>query len=472
MTAMQVFNSLGRESQTFTPRQEGKVAMYVCGPTVQAAPHIGHGRSAVAFDVIRRYLEWRGFDVTYVVNITDVEDKIIAAAAERGVSADVVATETAEQFRTAYRLLNVRPPDIEPKATDHIPEMITFIEELIASKHAYPAPNGDVYFAVRSYEPYGQLSGRKIDDLISGSRIEPGEDKRDPLDFALWKAAKPGEPHWDSPWGSGRPGWHIECSAMARKYLGHGFDFHGGGTDLAFPHHENEVAQAEAAYGAPFARYWLHNGMVNLSGEKMAKSTGLMVDLLESLVQYPPLAMRLFYLRTHYRRPVDFTVEAVEDAVKALERLWAFRRRFPGGPKQEALPDAMNRFQAFMDDDFDTAGALSVLFDLVREGNGRLDAGEPVGGWVAAYDEFIEVLGLSEPPVEVDDLSPALDKLAERFKIEPAGDPVATVERLVEVRTRARADKDFALSDAVRDELAVLGILVEDAAGGTRWHRQ
>ncbi|MGI9648677.1 MAG: cysteine--tRNA ligase [Acidimicrobiia bacterium] len=472
MTAMRVFNSLGRVSQEFIPRDEGRVGMYVCGPTVQSAPHIGHGRSAVAFDVIRRYLEWRGLDVTYVVNITDVEDKIIAAAAERGTTAEQVAAETAEQFRSAYRQLNIRPPDVEPKATDHIAEMISLIEDLIEGDHAYPAPNGDVYFSVRSFDAYGQLSGRKIDDLISGARIEPGEDKRDPLDFALWKAAKPGEPHWDSPWGSGRPGWHIECSAMARKYLGDGFDIHGGGTDLVFPHHENEVAQAEAAYGPPFARYWLHNGMVNLGGEKMAKSTGLVVDLLEALATHSPRAIRLFYLRTHYRRPVDFTVEAVEDASASLDRLWAFRRRFPESPEDVALPEALERFRGFMDDDFDTAGALSVLFETVREGNARLDAGQAVDAHVAAYDAIVAVLGIEEPIASFDDLEPALAALASGFGLEAGGDPAATIDRLVDLRTRARTDKDWARSDELRDALAGLGIVVEDAAGGTRWHRQ
>jgi cysteinyl-tRNA synthetase len=469
---MRVFNSLGRASQDFTPRDEGRVGMYVCGPTVQSAPHIGHGRSAVAFDVIRRYLEWSGLDVTYVVNITDVEDKIIAAAAEQGTTAEQVAAETAEQFRTAYDRLNVRPPDVEPKATEHIAEMITLIEDLIEANHAYPVPSGDVYFSVRSFDAYGQLSGRKVDDLISGARIEPGEDKRDPLDFALWKAAKPGEPHWDSPWGSGRPGWHIECSAMARKYLGDGFDIHGGGTDLVFPHHENEVAQAEAAYGPPFARYWLHNGMVNLAGEKMAKSTGLVVDLLEALETHSPRAIRLFYLRTHYRRPVDFTVDAVEDASASLDRLWAFRRRSPEIPEDDALPDAVDRFRQFMDDDFDTAGALSVLFELVREGNARLDAGEAVDAHVAAYDEMVGVLGLEEPEASLDDLIPALAGVAADFGIEAGETPAATVDRLVELRTRARSDQDWARSDQLRDALAGLGIVVEDAAGGTRWHRQ
>ncbi len=469
---MRVFNSLGRESQPFTTRDPDRVTMYVCGPTVQSAPHIGHGRSAVAFDVIRRYLEFRGLDVTYVVNITDVEDKIIAAAAERGTTPEAVAAETAEQFRAGYEALNVRPPDVEPKATEHIAEMIALIEDLIGSDHAYAAANGDVYFSVRSFERYGRLSGRKIDDLISGARIEPGEDKRDPLDFALWKAAKPGEPYWDSPWGNGRPGWHIECSAMARKYLGHGFDIHGGGTDLVFPHHENEVAQAEAAYGPPFARYWLHNGMVNLGGEKMAKSTGRVVDLLEALQKYPPMAIRLFYLRTHYRRPVDFTAEALEDAVSALERLWAFRRRLPGDPDETAPADTMDRFREFMDDDFDTAGALSVLFDLVREGNTRLDAGETVGGLVTAYDEIMAVLGLVEPAVALDDLTDALAALGARFGLEPGIDPIDIVGRLVDLRTEARAARDWGRSDEIRDELAGVGIVVEDAADGTRWHRQ
>ncbi|NNF88702.1 MAG: cysteine--tRNA ligase [Acidimicrobiia bacterium] len=468
---MRVFNSLGRESQVFTPREDGRVTMYVCGPTVQSAPHVGHGRSAVAFDVIRRYLQWRGLLVTYVVNVTDVEDKIIAAAQDEGVTAEEIATRTAEQFRTAYRALNVLPPDIEPKATEHIPEMIQLIEDLIARGHAYPTGAGDVYFSVRSFREYGRLSGRKIDDLISGARIEPGEAKQDPLDFALWKAAKPGEPHWDSPWGSGRPGWHIECSAMARKYLGHGFDIHGGGTDLVFPHHENEVAQAEAAYGPPFARYWLHNGMVNLGGEKMAKSTGLVVGLLGALEKYPPSAIRLFYLRTHYRRPVDFTDEAMDDAVAALERLWAFRRRAPARPEDVAAPGVMDRFQEFMDDDFDTAGALSVLFEAVREGNTRLDAGEAVDSLAAAYDDIVGVLGLEEPAVVLDDLVEGLSGLAARFQVEPSNDPATTVERLVDARTRARAEKDWARSDEIRDGLAGLGIHVEDAVGGTRWHR-
>ena len=446
--------------------------MYVCGPTVQSPPHIGHGRSAVAFDVIGRYLEWSGYEVTYVVNITDVEDKIIAAAAERGLTPEQIAMETTEQFRAAYDGLNVRRPDIEPRATEHIAEMISLTEDLIAGGHAYRADNGDVYFRVRSFADYGRLSGRKIDDLISGARIEPGEDKEDPLDFALWKAAKPGEPHWESPWGAGRPGWHIECSAMARRYLGDGFDIHGGGTDLIFPHHENEVAQSEAAHGAPFARYWLHNGMVNLGGQKMAKSTGLVVDLLGALDEYPPQAIRLFYLRSHYRRPIDFTAEALEDAGATLERLRSFRRRFAGKPEVDAPAEVLDRFRAFMDDDFDTAGALSVLFEVIREGNARLDAGEDAEAWVAAHDEIVGVLGLEELEVSLDDLRGEIDALAESLDIETAEDPAVTVDRLVDLRARARAEKEWARSDQLRDALERIGIIVEDAADGTRWHRQ
>ncbi len=468
---MQVFNSLGRELQSFEPRDAGRVAMYLCGPTVQAAPHVGHGRAAVAFDVIRRYLEWRGFEVTLVANITDIEDKIIASAAERGISPEELAAEAADQFRDAYRKLGVAAPDIEPKATEHVPEMIELIEELIKGEHAYPTESGDVYFAVRSFPGYGALSGRKIDDLVSGARIEPGEEKRDPLDFALWKAAKPGEPSWGSPWGHGRPGWHIECSAMARKYLGDGFDIHGGGTDLMFPHHENEVAQAEAAHGSRFVRYWLHNGMINLKGEKMAKSTGLVVDLLSALEKYPPSAMRLFYLRTHYRKPVDFTDEALEDATASIERLWAFRRRLGAPLEADPLPEAMERFQKFMDDDFDTAGALAVVFNLVREGNSRLDEGEEVDALAAAYDEIIGVLGLIEPQAELGDVADELGDLAGRFGLESGGRPELLVDRLIGLREEARRQQDWARSDEIRDALLALGIVMEDAVGGTRWHR-
>ncbi len=461
---MELFNTLGRTRMSFVPRTSGKVAMYVCGPTVQAAPHLGHGRSAVAFDVVYRYLRFAGYDVDYVRNVTDVEDKIIATAQAEGIGIDEVVERSYAAFSEAYRLLGVLPPTVEPRATEHIADMIELVERLIETGHAYEA-DGDVYFAVRSYPEYGKLSGHDIDELLSGARVEPDDRKRDPLDFALWKAAKPGEPSWPSPWGAGRPGWHIECSAMSRRYLGDGFDIHGGGQDLIFPHHENEIAQSEAASGKTFARYWLHNGMVNLAGEKMAKSTGHVIDLLEALGTYEPLAVRLFYLRTHYRKPVEFSAEAIRDAEASLNRLWAFRRRVgeAAGPPDG---DALARFSAAMEDDLDVAGALAVLFDVVREGNRRLDAGEDAAPQVAAYDAIVDVLGLAEPAPDLAGLDRELAELAERF-----GASAATVEAIVERRDAARSSRDWRLADEIRDALGAIGIVVEDTPHGARWHR-
>ncbi len=467
---MQVYNTLGRTLQPFEPRDEGKVGIYVCGPTVQARPHLGHGRAAVAFDVVRRYLEWRGFDVTYVQNVTDVEDKIIAAAQEEGVPAADLAKRFAEAFSSAYLKLGVRPPDIEPRATEHIAEMIEMIELLIERGHAYAA-NGDVYFAVRTLDGYGKLSGRNLDELLAGARVDPSEHKRDPLDFAVWKAAKPGEPHWDSPWGSGRPGWHIECSAMAYKYLGANFDLHAGGTDLIFPHHENEIAQFEGALHEPFVRYWLHNGLVNLKGEKMSKSTGHVIDLIEALEIYPPQAVRLFYLRTHYRKPLDFSEEAIRDAIASLERLWAFRRRVPDAAEDAPDEAVLQRVMGFMDDDFDTAGTLSVVFEAVREGNRRLDAGEDAGPLVAAFDVVVGMFGLAEEADDLADLGGALAPLADAYGVEVSA-PAAAVDALVALRTEARRAREWDRADALRDALAGIGIVIEDGPDGARWHRQ
>ncbi len=466
---MQVFNTLGRAPEEFKPRDDGRVGMYVCGPTVQSRPHIGHGRFAVVFDVVRRYLLWRGYEVTYVQNVTDVDDKIIAAAIEQGRDPEEVASEAQSAFSEAFKRLGVLPPSIEPKATDHVPEMIDMIQTLLDASHAYRA-NGDVYFAVRSYPDYGKLSGRRIDELVAGARVEPGIQKRDPLDFALWKAAKPGEPTWESPWGPGRPGWHIECSAMARKYLGAGFDFHAGGNDLVFPHHENEIAQAEAAGGERFARYWLHNGMVNLGGERMSKSTGHSVDLLEALDEYPALAVRLFYLRTHYRKPLDFSVAALDDAAASLDRLWTFRRRLLGPVSSEADAATVERFIEAVDADFDVAGGLGVLFGAVRRGNRLLDSGDDPGPLVAAYDEMMAVLGLSEPAAGFEDIAALLDAVAHRFGIE-SGTVPHTIGALLDRRDEARHESDYGTADAVRAVLADLGITVEDTDDGSRWHR-
>ena len=442
----------------------------MCGPTVQSAPHVGHGRQAVAFDVIRRYLTWSGLRVRYVTNITDVEDKIIAAANAEGVPAEEIARRATAQFLEAYRRLRVAPPDALAYATEHIAEMIVMIERLISGDHAYPA-GGDVYFAVRSLPDYGRLSGRNIDELVSGSRIEPGELKRDPLDFALWKASKPGEPVWDSPWGPGRPGWHIECSAMAEKELGFGFDIHGGGLDLVFPHHENEIAQSEAAAGAvPFARVWLHNGMVTLRGEKMSKSEGNIVGLLDLLDRYRPETVRLFYLRAQYRQPIEYAADLLVEADTALERLWSFRRRVL---VVSAPPDAtvIGAFRTAMDDDFNTAEALGVLFDAVREGNRLLDSGEDGGPIAAAYDVIVGVLAIGEPETTLDDLAEDIRRIAE-----PLGVPGVSVENLVSGliahRSAVRAARDFATADLIRVQLAMIGIVLKDGANGTTWHRE
>ncbi len=467
---MRVFNTLGRVLTDLEPAAPARLGMYVCGPTVQSEPHLGHGRSAVAFDVIRRYLRWRGYDVTFVRNITDIEDKIIAAARERGLSAAELAEEMSERFAETFAALAVEAPDVEPRATDHIPEIIELIERLISRGLAYPS-GGDVYFSVRGFETYGKLSGRRPDELLAGARVEVSELKRDPLDFALWKAAKPGEPRWDSPWGPGRPGWHIECSAMAMKYLGETLDIHGGGSDLIFPHHENEIAQSEGATGKPFAHYWLHNGMVNLGGEKMSKSTGVLVDLAEAIRRYGGMAVRLLYLRAHYRSPLDFREELIADAAAAFERLERFRRRFPP-TDAPADPDVLDRFRAVMDEDFGTPEAVGLLFDVVRDANRRADAGGDPSALVAAFHEIAGVLGLLGTSTGVDDLTQELVSLAREFGLEAPPTPEASVEALLERRRRAREARDWSLADAIRGRLDALGIVVEDSADGTRWHRR
>ena len=462
---MQIYNTLGRELVEFVPRDQGAVSMYVCGATVQARPHLGHGRYVVVFDVIRRYLSWLGYDVTYVRNVTDVEDRIIETANELGVDTRDVVEQSYNDFAEAYRLLRIEEPTVEPWATEHIDDMIDLIGTLIGKEYAYVA-DGDVYFAVRSFPEYGRLSRQNPDDLRAGERVEPGENKRDPLDFALWKAAKPGEPSWESPWGPGRPGWHIECSAMARRYLGDDFDIHAGGHDLIFPHHENEIAQSEAAFGTVFARIWLHNGMMNLGGEKMAKSTGNVVDLLEVLSSHEPSAVRLLYLRTHYRKPLDFTQEALDDAEASLQRLWTFRRRVEGPVEGPPDAEAMARFRAAMDEDFDVAGGLGVLFDVVRDGNRRLDDGEDIGGLITVYDEIMGMLALDERSDGVADLADLIEEIAERHG---AAD---NVDALLDRREQARTSGDFEAGDSIRDELAAIGIVVEDTADGARWHRR
>lgn len=460
---MQVYNTLQRAVVPFVPTDPERVTVYVCGPTVQSEPHLGHGRSAVAFDVLWRYLEWVGYTVVFVRNITDVDDKIIARANELGQTTAEVTGASLEAFTTAYDKLGIRRPTIEPRATENIDEMITIVENLISRGVAYES-GGDVYFSVRSFEGYGKLSRHNLDDLRAGERVEPGVQKRDVLDFALWKAAKPGEPAWESPWGEGRPGWHIECSAMALRYLGNGFDIHGGGTDLIFPHHENEIAQSEAASGTTFARYWMHNGMLNLSGEKMAKSTGHYITLLESVHEWDPMAVRLFYLRTHYRKPLDFSRSALADAESSLARLRAFRRRTSSEVGAHADTAVLDAFRASMDSDLDVAGALAVIFEAVRAANAKLDSGDDAAELVAAINEALDVLGIDLGDAETGEVN--VSALAADL-----GLSVASVDELVAARNTARDDRNFALADAIRDGLAALGITIEDTADGTRWHR-
>jgi cysteinyl-tRNA synthetase len=464
MPAMNVYNTIARAHVPFVPTDPERVTIYVCGPTVQSEPHLGHGRSAVAFDVLWRYLEWKGYGVVFVRNVTDIDDKIIAKANELGVSTDEVARSGYEAFTRGYDALGNRRPTYEPKATENIAQMVTIIETLIAKGNAYES-EGDVYFSVRSFNDYGKLSRHDLDDLRAGDRVEAGDQKHDALDFALWKAAKPGEPFWESPWGQGRPGWHIECSAMAEAYLGNGFDVHGGGTDLIFPHHENELTQSEAASGETFARYWMHNGMLNLSGEKMAKSTGHLITLLESLEQWDPMAIRLFYLRTHYRKPLDFNSDAIDDAEASLDRLRSFDRRAEHVEAVDSDGEIIEAFTARMDDDLDVAGALAVVFDTVRAANGGLDAGDDVAAQVAAFREMLGVLGLSLEKVKTVEAVDVSDLALE------LGVEATSVEDLLEHRVNARSERNFALADAIRDGLATRGITLEDTADGTRWHR-
>ncbi len=468
---LQVHNTLGRSIQSFKPLVEGQVGMYVCGPTVQSEPHLGHGRFAVAFDAVRRYLSWRGFDVTYVQNVTDVDDKIINNAAEQGISPEALAEQMADRFRGSSDRLNILTPTVEPRATDHIPEMLELIQQLVERDLAYAA-GGDVYFRVRRHDGYGKLSGRNLDDLVAGARIEPGEAKEDPLDFALWKGAKPGEPSWDSPWGPGRPGWHIECSAMAAKYLGTSFDIHAGGNDLIFPHHENEIAQSEGASGEPFATYWLHNGMVNLGGEKMSKSTGHIIDLDEAIERFGGPAVRLFYLRAQYRSPLEFSEELLEDAATAMERLRAFARR--GSALELTDPDEalLDRFTDAMDDDFNTSEALAVLFDAVRIGNTMLDGGQDAAAVHSAFATMADVLGLDLAGEGADDLAVALSELAAGLGVAAGASAEETIQALLDARASARADKRWDVADGIRDGLAEVGISIEDSADGARWHRR
>ncbi|MCQ3804821.1 MAG: cysteine--tRNA ligase [bacterium] len=473
---MRIFNTLTREPADLQPVNPPEVGMYVCGPTVQSPPHVGHGRSAVVFDLVRRYLAWKGFRVRFVRNITDVDDKIIAIAHQEGVPPEEHAVRITDQFSRCYRDLGVADPDVEPKATEHIPDMIVLIQKLIRQGLAY-SRSGDVYFVVRALPGYGKLSGQDLDDLLAGARVEVSEHKNDPLDFALWKRAKPGEPHWSSPWGEGRPGWHIECSAMAARYLGETFDIHGGGSDLIFPHHENEIAQSEGATRRPFARIWMHNGMLNLGGEKMSKSTGHLVDLNEAIRRFGGLAVRIFYLQAHYRSPQEFSAELLEDARVALVRLHRVLER-TSDVQAASDPEVISAFEEAMDDDLSTPRALSVLFTAVRKANRELENSGTAGPIAAAVQEMAAVLGLdetslvgAEPTDSQDRMWSAVADLAASEGTESAGGLSVMVESLLAKRSNARSEGDYATADRIRHSLAGVGIVLEDTRDGTNWVR-
>jgi cysteinyl-tRNA synthetase len=502
--ALRLHNTLTRRVEEFVPRDSGKAAIYVCGPTVYDNAHVGHMRAALAFDVLRRYLEAKGYQVRHVQNITDVEDKIIAKAREEGVPTEVITSRYSAEYHQAVRALGILTPHVEPRATQHIPEMIEMIRGLVERGYAYYA-EGDVYFDVTRLPGYGKLSGRVLEELRADARVEPGEFKRNPADFALWKKAKPGEPAWDSPWGKGRPGWHIECSAMSLKYLGMGFDIHGGGDELIFPHHENEIAQSEAYTGRePFARYWLHNAMVMVRGEKMSKSLRNYFTVSEALRRFPPEVVRYALIAVHYRKPIDFDVERFEEARKAVDRIAAALRaaetviaragdRVGGGPHSDALRKASERasaaYEGAMDDDLNTSGALAAIFDLVTELNRESDlvvkaAAEPAAllpGLTdarAAVGRMLGILGLTVSTAREDEqvhervreLAAALRKEAAHLFPAEAGTTLDdTVTFILKGREEARQRRDFKTADKIRARLSEAGVLVEDLPTGPRW---
>jgi cysteinyl-tRNA synthetase len=463
-------DTLRREKLPFEPREEGKVGMYVCGPTVQADAHVGHGRAAVVFDVLRRHLRASGYQVTFVQNVTDIEDKIILRARREQLPAPVIATRYTRAWNRTMDALGVEPPDIQPLATGHLLEMQELIRLLVDQDKAYEV-DGDVFFRVRSFPGYGKLSRRQIDDMRQGEDVVDADRKEDPLDFALWKATKPGEPSWPSPWGDGRPGWHIECSAMATTHLGHGFDIHGGGLDLVFPHHENEIAQHEAAHGDTFARHWVHNGMVQMGAEKMSKSVGNVVGLEEAVRTWGAGPLRLWYLSAHHRSPLIFETPRLRDATAVHARLVTFvrsARRAAEGAEPDPEPADPHRaaFAAAMDDDLNAPQAVAALHELVSDGNERLAKAE------AGHDDArAAVAGLADALVEMGDgvLGVALESaLAAAAAVERQLAPL--VEQLLVSRSEARAAKDFATADAIRDQLATAGVVVEDRPDGSRWY--
>jgi cysteinyl-tRNA synthetase len=483
--SIHIYNTLTHSKEPFIPGEEGKVKMYVCGPTTYNYIHLGNARPLVFFDTVRRYFSYRGYQVQYVQNFTDVDDKIIKRAEEEGTDPLALAQKYIEEFFQDAQALNVKPASVHPKVSEHIPDIVALIEQLIDKGFAYQV-EGDVYFSVRSFEGYGKLSGRSLDELQAGARVEVDARKKDPLDFALWKQAKPGEPAWESPWGMGRPGWHIECSVMSLKYLGPHFDIHGGGADLVFPHHENEIAQSEAACGEPFAKYWMHNGFITVNQEKMSKSLGNFFLVREILAKFPADVVRFFLLETHYRSPLDFDDQKLLESKKALDRIKntkgllqekiAFLTSvnanddyLPEESTARKIEQCREEFIKAMDDDFNTSLALAAVFELCRVSN-----------------SFANQPDLPQKPGALGQLKRALTVL-EEMVVEVLGIPLqreetarhnqdgamvtALVELLIELRQEARAKKDWGTADGIRDRLKEIGIIIEDTPHGVRWKR-
>ena len=457
---LQIFNTLTRKKESFVPLVPGKVSMYVCGITIYDFCHVGHARTYVAFDVMNRYLRFSGYDVTYVRNITDVDDKIIKRANENGESCDALTARYTVAMHDDFHALGLMPADIEPRVTTHMAEIIELIETLVAKGYAYIASDGDVLFDVSKYTAYGQLSQQNLDMLQSGARVEIDQAKDDPLDFVLWKMAKPNEPHWSSPWGEGRPGWHIECSAMSAKHLGKHFDIHGGGSDLQFPHHENEIAQSCCAHDTPYVNTWIHTGMVQVDKEKMSKSLGNFFTVKDVLADYNAEAVRYFLISSHYRSQLNYSAENLLQAHSALGRLYTALREVKAATDVDMNNDYVNTFRAAMDDDFNTALALPVLFELARDIN-KEKATDPV--------KASQLAGLL---IKLGSVMGILQGDAETFlQSGTDSDDFTEIEALIAQRNAARASKDWAAADAARDALVAKGIILEDKAGVTTWRR-
>jgi len=488
--SLKIYNTISRKKEKFIPVQKGKVKMYVCGMTVYSDAHIGHARTYLAFDIIRRYLEYKGYKVTYVQNITDVDDKIIAAANEKGMNPLEYSKYFTERCLADLDALGIRRADLYPKASENIKDMIEIIKKILENGYGYIS-NGDVYFSVEKFKDYGKLSKQRLEEMKAGARIEPTEKKRNPLDFALWKSAKPGEPSWDSPWGRGRPGWHIECSTMSSKYLGLPFDIHGGGMDLIFPHHENEIAQAEAATGKKFVNYWVHVGLLTVNKEKMSKSLGNIINIREAIRRWKPEIIRFFFASNHYRSPPDFNEKALQNAESALKKIHRAKQDLGNYCREKHEPSSLEsektfleevkkfkeNFEKAMDDDFNTPKAIAELFSFIKVTNKYLK-NKTISSEAAkkAYSTLLQlgrILTLFQEEKIESEIKEKLLKLAEKYeiKVEAEVDADTLIDKILKIRENARKNKEWSKADTIRAELTQLGVEIEDTKEGTRWRK-